>query len=56
MCRKLIIGLALFVAGILLDVVSDITDVWIIGVFAGVLWPVGMVIGINALIALKNKR
>ena len=56
MQRKLIIGLVMFVAGILLDVASDIADIWILGVVASVLWPIGMVMGINALIALKHKK
>ena len=47
----------MFILGIVLDVISDIANIWIIGVLAGVLWPVGMVIGINALILIKrNKR
>ena len=57
MRRKLTIGLIMFILGIVLDVISDIANIWIIGVLAGVLWPVGMVIGINALILIKrNKR
>ena len=56
MHRKLIIGWALFVAGILLQVVSDTFGIWIIGVIGGVLWPVGMVMGVNASISLDNKQ
>ena len=56
MRRKLIIGAILFIAGVLLDVVSDITEIWLIGCVAGILWPVGMVMGINALISLKHKK
>ena len=56
MQRKLTIGLIVFATGILLEVVSDITDVWIIGVLGGILWPVGMVMGINALIVLKHNK
>lgn len=56
MRRKIIIGLILFVMGILLQIVSDVVDVWIIGVFGGILWPVGMVMGIQASISLDNKK
>ena len=56
MRRKLVLGLTLFIVGILLQVVSDIMDIWIIGVIGGVLWPVGMVIGVNASIAHDKKR
>ena len=54
--KKLATGWVLFLAGILLEVVSDIADIWIIGVLAGILWPVGMVMGINALLLLKHKK
>lgn len=53
---KLIVGWILFVAGILLQVASDTFDLWIIGVFGGVLWPVGMVMGINASICIDRKK
>ncbi len=53
---RLTIGWIMFVAGILLDVVSEIANIWAIGVLAGVLWPVGMVIGINASISLKDAK
>ena len=56
MQRRLAIGCILFVAGILLQVVSDITDIWMIGVFGGLLWPVGMVMGINASMSLKHEK
>ena len=56
MRRKLIIAWILFVTGILLQVVSDIVDIWIIGVIGGILWPVGMVIGVKASIALDQKK
>jgi len=55
MRRKVLIGLALFVAGILLDIVHETTDIWILGMVAYILWPIGMTMGINALILLKNK-
>ena len=48
MRRKRILGWTLLIAGILLQVVSDIMDIWLVGVIGGILWPVGMVIGVNA--------
>lgn len=56
MKRKIIIGVILFVLGIVLDIVSEMTDIWFIRAPAYILWPVGMVIGINALIAQKNSK
>lgn len=56
MRRKIIVGCILFVVGILLQEVSGIIDIWIIGVFGGILWPIGMIIGINSLIFQKRKR
>ena len=56
MRRKLIIGWILFFIGALLKVVSDTTNVWIIGVLGGIIWPVGLVIGVNASIALDCKK
>lgn len=56
MRRKLTLGWIMFIAGIILDVISDISDIWMIGVLAGVLWPIGMVIGVNALIYLKQEK
>ena len=56
MQNKVIVGLILFVAGILLDVVHEIADIWILGVFAFILVPVGMVIGTNALTSLRNNK
>lgn len=52
---KLIIAWILFVIGILLQLISDIVDIWIIGVIGGILWPVGMVMGVNASIVLNQK-
>lgn len=56
MRRKLIIGWAMFIAGILLQVVSDRFDMWIIGVLGGILWPVGMIMGINASHGLDREK
>ena len=56
MKTKIIVGLILFVVGIMLDIVSEVTDIWLIRVPAYILWPVGMVIGINALLARKNSN
>ena len=56
MRRKLVIGYILFVAGILMQEVSDITDIWIIGVFGGLLWPVGMVMVVNTSMSLKHEK
>ena len=56
MRRKLIIGLILFAVGILLQVASDVFDIWIIGVFGGIVWPAGMVMGVNASIYLDNEK
>ena len=56
MRRKLILGWIIFVVGILLDVVSDIADIWLIGVVAGIIWPIGMVLGVNASISLNRKK
>ena len=56
MRRKLIIGLILFAVGILLQVASDVFDIWIIGVLGGIVWPAGMVMGVNASIYLDNEK
>ena len=56
MRNRIIIGLILFVAGIILDVVHEIADIWILGVLAFILVPAGMVIGTNALISLRNNK
>ena len=56
MRRKLVIGWILFLIGALLQVVSDIADMWIIGVFGGIIWPVGIIIGINASKSLDHKK
>ena len=56
MRKKLIIGLILFAVGILLDVVYDVTGIFVIRLLAGTLWPLGMVIGTNAFIGLKKKE
>lgn len=56
MRRKLTFGWIVFIVGILLEVVSDIADISIIGVLAGIVWPVGMVIGVNASISLAQKK
>ena len=56
MKTKIIVGLILFVVGITLDIVSEVTDIWFIEIPASILWPVGMVIGINALLARKNSN
>ena len=56
MRRKLIIGWILLIAGFLLLEVSYKIDVWIIGVIGRILWPVGLVIGMNASIALDCKK
>ena len=56
MRKKLIIGLILFVAGILLEMVSEITDIWLMRFIGGILLPVGMVMGINASFALQQEK
>ena len=57
MRRKLIIGWILFLVGVLLQVVSDTANIWIIGVFGSIIWPVGVVIGVRASISLdRNKQ
>ena len=56
MQKKLIMGLALFTAGILLQVISDRVDIWIIGVLGGILWPVGLVMSVNVLNAHNQKK
>lgn len=56
MRRKLIIGSILFVSGILLQIISDITDIWIIGVLGGILWPVGSLMAVNASMFLSHKK
>ena len=53
---KLIIAWILFVIGILLQLISDIVDIWVIGVIGGILWPIGTVMGVNASIALEQKK
>ena len=53
---KLALGIIFFVAGILLGVVSEIADLWILGFFAGILWPIGMILGTNALLFLKHEK
>ena len=56
MRKKLTVGWIIFAVGILLDVVSDVLNIWPIGILAGILWLIGMVIGINALVFLKQKN
>ena len=56
MRRTLTIGLLMFLTGILLEEVSYIAEIWIIRVLGSILWPVGMVMGINALISLKHEN
>ena len=54
--RKLIVSLVLFTIGIILQGVSYMNDIWVFRFFGGILWPVGIASGINALIAIICKR
>ena len=56
MRRKLIIGVSLFVVGILLQIVSDIADTWIIDALGGILWPAGSLIVVNTSICHKQTK
>lgn len=56
MRRKLTIGVILFVGGMILQEVSYMADIWIIRVLGGILWPVGMAMGINASMYPKPKK
>ena len=46
----------LFVIGILLQELSYMAEIWIIRVLGGVLWPIGMVMIIYAMIANDQKK
>ena len=56
MRKKLILGSAIFIAGILLYEVSFLVDVWIMRFLGGILWPIGMVMGSNATASLYRKK
>lgn len=56
MRKKLVIGLIVMVAGMILQELSYIADIWILRVLGGIVWPVGMWISINALISLEQKK
>ena len=66
MRKKVIIGLIMFVAGILINeityipAISDITDIWVLRIIvrtiAYIIGVAGMTMGINAMISLKQKK
>lgn len=56
MRKKLIIGLILLIVGVLLQNISKNTDIWIIGVMGGIIWPIGLVMSANASIAHDKKK
>lgn len=56
MRKKYIIGWILFVAGVLLQVVAHMVDILIIHIIGGTLWSSGVVMGVNAAIALDRKK
>lgn len=49
-------GSILFVAGTILEEISYVTDIWMLRVIGSILFPVGMVIAINASLALGQKK
>ena len=55
MRKRVTIGLILFIVGILLEEVSEIADIWIIGIFATTLASVGLVVGVNALLRMTGE-
>lgn len=56
MRKKYIIGWILFVAGVLLQAVAHVVDILIIHIIGGTLWSSGVVMGVNAAIALGRKK
>ena len=56
MNRKLIIGLLLFLSGILLQEVSYAVDMWIIRLVGGIIWPIGSVLAVNAAVQSKQNK
>ena len=56
MNRKLIIGLLLFLSGILLQEVSYAADIWIIRLVGGIIWPIGSVLAVNAAVQSKQNK
>lgn len=66
MRKKVIIGLIMFVAGILINEITyisailDITDIWVLRIIvrtiAYIIGVAGMTMGINAMISLKQKK
>ena len=56
MFKNKAISWILFVSGILLQELSYMVEIWIIRVLGGVLWPIGMVMIIYAMIANDQKK
>ena len=66
MQKKLIIGLIMFVAGVLINeimhisAISDIADLWILRIIVKtigwILWIIGLQMSINAMISLKKNK
>lgn len=56
MRKKAIMGWILFLLGVSLQVISDVTDIWIIGFVGGIIWPIGTLIGVKASTAIVAKK
>ena len=53
---KLIVGLVLFLLGMILQEVSYVIDMWILRIVGGIMWPVGLVMFTKASLSLKEKK
>ena len=56
MKSKKTIGLLMFVAGMILQEVSYIIDLWMLRVIGGIVWPIGMLMFTSATISINRKK
>lgn len=53
---RLIIGVVMFVVGMMLQEVSYISDIWMLRILGGIVWPIGLVVFTRASLSLKEKK
>ena len=51
---KLVIGLVLFILGMILQEASYVVDIWMLRVIGGIVWPIGLVLFTNELLFRKK--
>ena len=54
--RKQTLGWIIFYGGIIIDIISETIDIWVIRFILRKIWVVGMCIAVNASIALRKNQ